>query len=107
MTKRRAIGLAAGAVALVAFLSPLAATASAATPDSITSAFTPNVIGIGGTSTLSYTITDTNSSGTDSTVGFTDTLPPGLVTVAYRTDPDVDNLSGIVELVREILRDSK
>jgi DNA-binding transcriptional LysR family regulator len=34
-------------------------------------------------------------------------LPPGLVTVAYRTDPDVDNLSGIVELVREILRDSK
>jgi hypothetical protein len=27
--------------------------------------------------------------------------------VAYRTDPDVDNLSGIVELVREILRDSK
>jgi hypothetical protein len=29
------------------------------------------------------------------------------VTVAYRTDPDVDNLSGLVELVREILRDSK
>jgi hypothetical protein len=90
MTKRRAIGLAAGAVALVAFLSPLAATASATTTaDSIASAFTPTsptaalpgdgLIGVGGTATLSYTITDSNSSGTDTNVGFTDTLPPGLV----------------------------
>jgi DNA-binding transcriptional LysR family regulator len=29
-------------------------------------------------------------------------LPPGRVSVAYRTDPDIGNLAGIVELVREI-----
>lgn len=90
MTKPRAIGLAAGAVALVAFLSPLAATASAATPPTLTSAFTPTsptatvpgpgLIGVGGTATLAFTIQDNNTSGPAETgIGFTDTLPAGVV----------------------------
>jgi DNA-binding transcriptional LysR family regulator len=33
-------------------------------------------------------------------------LPPGLVAVAYRSDPDIGNLASIVELVREVLRNS-
>ncbi len=80
MTKRRAIGLAAGAVALVAFLSPLAATASAATPPTLTSSFSPSPVGVGNTATLSFTIQDSNTSGPAETgIGFTDTLPSGVV----------------------------
>jgi len=81
ITKRRAIGLAAGALALAAFLSPLAGTASAAvTPPTLTSSFSPSPVGVGNTATLSFTIQDTNTSGPAETgIGFTDTLPSGVV----------------------------
>jgi DNA-binding transcriptional LysR family regulator len=32
-------------------------------------------------------------------------LPAGRVMIAYRTDPDIGNLTGIVELVREVIGD--
>jgi hypothetical protein len=45
----------------------------------VTTAFTPNLIGVGGTTALSVTITNPNSSGTLTGIGFADTLPSGLV----------------------------
>jgi hypothetical protein len=56
-----------------------AVAAAATSPPSITSAFTPTSIPDGGTSSLSFTISDPNSSGTLSGVFFTDTLPADLV----------------------------
>jgi hypothetical protein len=80
ITTRRALGLAAGAASLAAFLMPLAGTASAATPPTITTAFSPTTgIAVGESASLAFTITDTNSSGTESSIAFTDTLPAGLV----------------------------
>jgi hypothetical protein len=65
----------------------LPATASAAvSPPTISSQFTPASIGSGGTTALSFTITNPNASGTLNSVGFTDTLPPGVV---------VDNPNGL------------
>lgn len=57
-----------------------ASTALAATPPTITSAFTPNLIGLSDSAAtaLSFTITNPNASGTLSGVAFTDTLPAGL-----------------------------
>lgn len=57
---------------------PTAMAASA--PPTITSAFTPNLIGVGDTdaTALSFTIQNPNASGTLSSVSFTDTLPAGL-----------------------------
>ena len=54
--------------------------AAAAAPPTVTSAFTPNLIGVGDTdaTALSITITNPNASGTLSSVAFTDTLPAGL-----------------------------
>jgi hypothetical protein len=77
------------AVALaVAAGSPAGAGASTpAAPPTITSAFTPNVIGVGGTTALGFTITNPNSSGTLSSVALTDTLPAS-VTV---DDPNGEN----------------
>lgn len=74
-------------VALAAIAgSPAAAGASTpAVPPTIVSSFTPNVIGVGGTSALGFTITNPNSSGTLSSVAFTDTLPANVT---------VDNPSG-------------
>ena len=54
------------------------AAALAASPPSIKSAFNPNSIGVGGTTALSFTITNPNSSGSLTGIGFTDTLPAGL-----------------------------
>jgi hypothetical protein len=54
-----------------------AGTAAAAVPPKITSAFTPNLIGVGGSTALSYTITNPNASSL-SAVAFTDTLPSSL-----------------------------
>jgi hypothetical protein len=54
--------------------------ALAASPPTITSAFTPSLIGLSDSAAtaLSFTITNPNSSGTLSAVSFTDTLPAGL-----------------------------
>jgi hypothetical protein len=54
-------------------------TALAASPPTITSAFTPNLIGFGDSSAtaLSFTITNPNANGLSS-VALTDTLPAGL-----------------------------
>ena len=80
ITTRLALWVAASAAALGAFLSPLAGTALAATPPTVATAFTPSTgIGVGESATLAFTITDTNSSGTETAIGFTDTLPAGLV----------------------------
>jgi hypothetical protein len=72
----RAAVVAAGAVVLLA---PPSAMASVA--PSITSSFTPGSIPAGGTSTLSFTITNNDSAQGITGVGFTDNLPSG-VTVA-------------------------
>jgi hypothetical protein len=52
----------------------------AATPPTVTTAFTPNLIGLSDSSatSLSVTIANPNASGTLSSVAFTDTLPAGL-----------------------------
>jgi hypothetical protein len=76
-----------------AVLSLAAASAVAATPaiaattkpPTITSSFTPNLIGVGDTTALGITLTNPNTSGTLSGVGFNDTLPTGLA---------IDNPSG-------------
>jgi hypothetical protein len=52
---------------------------AAASPPTVTSAFTPAAIGAGGTSALSITITNPNSSSSLSGIGLTDTLPSGVV----------------------------
>ncbi len=54
--------------------------ALAASPPTITSAFTPNLIGLSDSAAtaLSYTITNPNTSGTLSGLAFTGTLPAGL-----------------------------
>lgn len=77
------------AVALaVAAGSPVAAGASTpVVPPTIVSSFTPNLIGVGGTTAVGFTITNPNSSGTLSSVAFTDTLPAN-VTV---DDPNGEN----------------
>jgi len=78
ITTRRAFAIIVGAALLTAF--PSAATASAATPPTITTAFSPTTgIAVGESASLAFTITDTNSSGTETGIGFTDTLPAGLV----------------------------
>jgi hypothetical protein len=80
ITTRRVLGAAAATAALGAFLPPLTTTASAATtPPTFATAFVPTTIAVGESCTLAFTITDTNASGTESGIGFTDTLPAGLV----------------------------
>jgi hypothetical protein len=61
------------------------ATALAGTPPSITSSFTPSSIPKGGTSTLSFTIANTDSGTSLTGVSFSDSLPGGL-TVARPSD---------------------
>ena len=77
------------AVALaVAAGSPAGAGAStSAAPPTIVGSFTPNVIGVGGTTAVGFTITNPSSSGTLSSIAFTDTLPAD-VTV---DDPNGEN----------------
>jgi hypothetical protein len=64
-------------------------TALAASPPTITSAFTPSLIGLSDSAAtaLSFTITNPNTSGTLSAVSFTDTLPAGLAI----DDPNGEN----------------
>jgi uncharacterized repeat protein (TIGR01451 family) len=66
-----------GAGLLTALAVPAQALATVV-PPAIASAFTPASIGIGATSTLTFTITNPNASGLTG-VGFTDTLPKGVV----------------------------
>ena len=71
-----ALALLAGALATGAMLALPSAALATVNPPTITSAFTPNVIGVGGTATLAVTITNPNSSAL-SGVGFSETLPSG------------------------------
>jgi hypothetical protein len=66
------------AVCLVALGAP-AVSSAATSPPQITSAFGPTSIAVGGTSSLSVTITNPNSSASLSGISFTDTLPGGVV----------------------------
>lgn len=79
---RTLTGLPTASIAAVAAVGLYAApTALAATaPPTITSAFTPNLIGVGDTdaTALSITITNPNASGTLSSISFSDALPAGL-----------------------------
>lgn len=54
------------------------AIAATAKPPTITSSFTPNLIGVGDTTALGIVLTNPNASGTLSSVGFSDALPSGL-----------------------------
>lgn len=75
-------GVATASIAAVAAIGLYAApTALAVTaPPTITSAFTPNLIGVGDTdaTALSVTITNPNATGTVSSISFSDALPAGL-----------------------------
>jgi hypothetical protein len=77
----------AAVVAIGLQAAPAALAASA--PPTITSAFTPNVIGVGDSdaTALSVTITNPNASGTLSSISFTDTVPAGLTV----DDPNGEN----------------
>ena len=69
----------AAALAALAAIGGAAAPASAATaPPKATSTFTPQIIGVGGTSSLSITLANPNGSGTLTGITFTDTLPSTL-----------------------------
>jgi fimbrial isopeptide formation D2 family protein/uncharacterized repeat protein (TIGR01451 family) len=57
------------------------ATITVLAPPTISKSFTPSTIALGGTSTLTFTLTNPNSTVSLTGVGFTDTLPAG-VTVA-------------------------
>ncbi len=70
-------GLLLSSVASAVLIFP--ATALAASPPTITSSFSPNAIGIGDTSTISFTISNVAGNGSLTGIGFTDTLPAGVV----------------------------
>ena len=81
-------GLVSVAVLALVAGSPAGAGASTpAAPPTITSSFTPNVIGVGGTTALAFTITNPNSGTSLSSVAFTDTLPANLTV----DDPNGEN----------------
>lgn len=60
---------------------PADATLDVVAPPSISAAFRTTLLGLDGTTSLSFTITDPNSAFALSGVGFTDSLPAGLVIV--------------------------
>ncbi|HEY1218296.1 MAG: CSLREA domain-containing protein [Bryobacteraceae bacterium] len=59
--------------------STASANLTVASPPSISKGFSPNSIPVGGTSTLTFNVTNPNSSLALSGVAFTDTLPSGMV----------------------------
>ncbi len=69
----------AATVAALLLVALPATAAAAVSPPTISSQFTPASIGAGGTTALSFTVTNTSASGTLNGVGFTDTLPAGVV----------------------------
>ena len=77
---RRSVGLIALSLGATAGLALAVPAAMAAAPPTVTTAFTPNLIGLSDSSatSLSVTIANPNASGTLSSVSFTDTLPAGL-----------------------------
>ena len=75
-----------GAGTLAALAAAPGPALAAPSPPSLASAFTPPAITVGGTTALSFTITNPNLSGSLSGIGFTDTLPAGVV---------VDNPNGL------------
>jgi hypothetical protein len=77
----------ASTTAVAAGSSAVASASTPAVPPTIVSSFTPNVIGVAGTTALGFTITNPNSSGTLTSVALTDTLPAS-VTV---DDPNGEN----------------
>src|ERR1700749_3989471 len=88
--RRRTLGAAAVTVVATAAIGlGLVPTALAASPPTITSAFTPALIGLSDSAAtaLSFTITNPNTSGTLSAVSLTDTLPAGLAV----DDPNGEN----------------
>ncbi len=74
-------------MALVAIAGAAVDAAAATAPPTITSAFTPNLVGVGGTTALSFTIANPNASGTLSSIALTDTLPANVAV----DDPNGEN----------------
>ena len=62
--------------------SPGTATLNAVSPPVIAKSFSPNPIGVGGTSMLTFTITNSNTGTSLTGVAFTDTFPAGLEVAA-------------------------
>jgi len=91
-----AVRIGAGALVAATVLTAAAAQAVPATaatkaaPPTITSSFTPNLIGVGQTTAVAYTITDPNASGSLSNVAFNGTLAGGAVI----DNPNGANTSG-------------
>jgi hypothetical protein len=88
--RRRTTGvMAVTVVATAAIGLGVVPTALAASPPTITSAFTPSLIGLSDSAAtaLSFTITNPDATGTLSAVSFTDTLPAGLAI----DDPNGEN----------------
>ncbi len=83
------------AVALAGMLAS-AAQAASAQPPTVTSSFTPNLIGAGGTTALGITITNPNASATLSSIAFTDTLPAGVVIDNPNGESGTCGASGVV-----------
>jgi hypothetical protein len=98
VTARRLGAAALASVAGVALTAAPATPAQAATtlPPTVTSSFTPNLIGVGGTSALGITITNPNSSGALSAIAFNDTLPTDLVIDNPNGESGTCGSSGVV-----------
>jgi hypothetical protein len=73
---------------------PVASAATASKPPTISSSFTPGVIGVGGTSSIGFSVTNPNASGTLTAVGFTDTITGGVI-----DNPSGQSLSGCGSVV--------
>jgi hypothetical protein len=92
-TGRPAAAVAGGAAAIIAAigLAVIAAPAAASSlPPTVTSSFTPNLIGVGGTSAIGFTVTDPNASGSFTNVSYNDALGAGGVI----DNPNGENASG-------------
>jgi uncharacterized repeat protein (TIGR01451 family) len=63
------------------------ATITVLAPPTISKSFTPSTIAVGGTSSLTFTITNPNSTVSLTGVGFTDTLPAGVTVATSSTSP--------------------
>ena len=71
------------------------------TPPTISKAFSPTSIPLNGSTTLSFTITNSNPAGTLTGVGFSDTLPVGL-TVADASTPQCGGTLTVTAATRTI-----
>jgi hypothetical protein len=91
--KRMIALLAVASAAVVALGSTAAATSLAPT---VSSAFTPNPIGVGETAALGITIVNPNASGTLSAIAFTDTLPAGVTVDNPNGESGTCGSSGVV-----------